>query len=521
MLLDRVACRPAVSAASVRHCPAIDCRVAMSTFTGSSSDPGPSRSRRTLGRPRRHVRRVVHRPAGCPQVRRERPRGAVAGRARCAGDRTVRRPTGGPRAPPGAGPLARRRGRRRRRGDRARRRPRSATSCPPSARALGRAGRRASGPGSSRLARRPAAHRARARPRRGPRAGRPGAGGDRRARSSALELRVVGGPDAGRGLPLGQGRHVIGRGSDVQRPARRPRRLPAARARSDVGGGSISVADLGSTNGSRLDDAELDDRPRPLAGRARSCGSARAPSTVAGPGGADRGPGARRPAGGRRLRPAPRLRVPRAGGRGAPSPRPPAAAPAPRLAWVAVALPGGRRRAHGLAAAHPDVPVLRPAEPGRGAGHLALRALVGPAQRAAGRRRPRASSWLAAEAPARRRGAPPTSGPREAAHPDLAALAAAARRRTAPAVEPAPAATPTRSRSGSGTGPGHHRVTRIEADGARVARVAPHVPVAVDLRATGGLAVVGPRERALGALRARPRPARPPCTRPARSTCCC
>ena len=38
--LDRVVCRAAVSAASARHCPAIDCRVAMSTFM----DPPPSGS---------------------------------------------------------------------------------------------------------------------------------------------------------------------------------------------------------------------------------------------------------------------------------------------------------------------------------------------------------------------------------------------------------------------------------------------------------------------------------------------
>src|SRR3954452_13244161 len=50
MLLDRAACRPVASAASARHCPAIDCRVAMSTFTGPPCVPGPSRSAGTLGR---------------------------------------------------------------------------------------------------------------------------------------------------------------------------------------------------------------------------------------------------------------------------------------------------------------------------------------------------------------------------------------------------------------------------------------------------------------------------------------
>src|SRR5206468_2301085 len=37
--------------------------------------------------------------------------------------------------------------------------------------------------------------------------------GDRRASMSALELRVVGGPGAGRAVPLETGRHVIGRSS--------------------------------------------------------------------------------------------------------------------------------------------------------------------------------------------------------------------------------------------------------------------------------------------------------------------
>src|SRR3954449_5950051 len=49
MLLDRAACRPVASAASARHWPAIDCRVAMSTFTGPPQNPGTSRSAGTVG----------------------------------------------------------------------------------------------------------------------------------------------------------------------------------------------------------------------------------------------------------------------------------------------------------------------------------------------------------------------------------------------------------------------------------------------------------------------------------------
>jgi len=104
-----------------------------------------------------------------------------------------------------------------------------------------------------------------------------------RSGTSALELRVVGGPDAGRAVPLAQGTHVLGRGGDSTVRLDDPdvsRRHVAV----DVGGGSITVADLGSTNGSRLDDVELDRRPRAWAPGAvlRLGGSA---VTVAGPAG--------------------------------------------------------------------------------------------------------------------------------------------------------------------------------------------------------------------------------------------
>ena len=87
----------------------------------------------------------------------------------------------------------------------------------------------------------------------------------------------------------------------------------------------------------------------------------------------------------------------------------------------------------------------------------------------------------------------------EAAHPDLATLTGAARRRSHLLW--------SRSRGDSdalvvrlGTGPGTVGVTRIEPDGARWPERAPHVPAVLDLRASGGLAVVGPRERTIGVL---------------------
>jgi S-DNA-T family DNA segregation ATPase FtsK/SpoIIIE len=87
----------------------------------------------------------------------------------------------------------------------------------------------------------------------------------------------------------------------------------------------------------------------------------------------------------------------------------------------------------------------------------------------------------------------------EGAHPDLAALTTAARRRTSLLWSRTPGDEQALSvRIGSGPGP--TRVIRIDGEGAPLRETAPHVPVVVDLRSTGGLAVVGPRERTLGCL---------------------
>src|SRR6185312_3879596 len=69
--------------------------------------------------------------------------------------------------------------------------------------------------------------------------------GPLRGAGSPLELRVVGGPEAGRRIPLGRGTHVIGRGSDVPVRLDDPD-LSRRHAVIDVGSGSITVADLGS-----------------------------------------------------------------------------------------------------------------------------------------------------------------------------------------------------------------------------------------------------------------------------------
>lgn len=319
----------------------------------------------------------------------------------------------------------------------------------------------------------------------------PAPGNDRQARHSALELRVVGGPDAGRAVPLGQGRHVVGRGSDVHVRLDDPdvsRRHVAV----DVSAGSITVTELGSTNGSRLGDAELDAQPRswPLGATLRLGASA---LTIAGPDAATAALEAGT-AGRTRVRPVVRMTLPPPDVEIA-FPRPPAAPPRRRLAWVAVALPavGG-----GLMAWLLRTPtflffaLLSPV--------MALGTWL--SERWSGRRSGRrdcaahALEVLAKEAElADAVSADVRAG--EAAHPDLGAVVAAARRRTRLLW----------SRTGGdadaltvrvGCGPGPTRATRVQPDGSRVRATATDQPVAVDLRAAGGLAVVGPRQLALG-----------------------
>ena len=217
----------------------------------------------------------------------------------------------------------------------------------------------------------------------------------------------MGGPDAGRSsrsVRVG----TCSAGAARRRAARRPRRLPPPRRgprrwRADHGRRPRRrPTAAASTTGT------LDDRPRELAAGAVLCMGASA-VTVAGP------PPSRRalepgPAGGRRCA------RPRAMSRSldrrsrSPSParrRHPASPPG----WVAVALPavGGVLMAWLLHT--PTVPVLRPAEPGRRPGHLAVRPLDRAAQRREGRRGARRRAPRGAGAPgrggARRRSGPP------------------------------------------------------------------------------------------------------------------
>jgi S-DNA-T family DNA segregation ATPase FtsK/SpoIIIE len=311
--------------------------------------------------------------------------------------------------------------------------------------------------------------------------------------SSALELHVVGGPDAGRSLPLGQGRHVIGRSSDVPIQLHDPD-VSRRHAAVHIGGGTVTVADLGSSNGSRLDGATLGDQPRDWsAGAVLRMGASAV--TLAGPA----APAATLETGSdgrRRLRPVPRMSAPPAEVevRFPPSPTPP---PRRRLAWVAVALPavGGVAMAWLL---HTPTflffALLSPV--------VALGTWV--SERWSGRRsgrREAAVHALEVQAAEIRLAEAVRADVRaaEVAHPDLAVLTAAARRRTSLLWN--------RTRGDEealgvriGTGPGPTRVIRIEGEGSRAREIAPHVPVVVDLRRTGGLAVIGPRERTVGCL---------------------
>ena len=313
--------------------------------------------------------------------------------------------------------------------------------------------------------------------------------------SSALELHVVGGPEAGRAIPLEQGRHILGRGTEAGIRLEDPD-VSRRHVLVHVGGGAITVADLRSTNGSRLDEDELDGRPRrwPAGAVLRLGSSAMA---VSGPGRATATlePGT----GGRiRLRPSPRMVAPTAETEVA-FPRPPAAAPRRRLPWVAVALPavGGVLMAWLLHT--PTFLFFALLSPVVALGTWLSERWSG---RRTGRREAEAHAVEVLTAHTRLVEAVRTAvRPAENAHPDLAVLTRAARRRSHLLW--------SRSRNDGdgpvvriGTGPGPTPVIRVAPDGTRSREDAAHVPAMVDLRVGGGLAVVGPRERTTGLLAA-------------------
>ncbi len=311
---------------------------------------------------------------------------------------------------------------------------------------------------------------------------------------SPLELHVVGGPVAGTTVALATGSHVLGRGADATLSLPDPG-VSRRHVVLEVGAGGITVADLRSTNGSRLDDADLGAAAlewRP--GVVLRLGASSV--TVTGPRGGRVGlrPG---PGGRRLVHPG----APPAGHRPEVEvvlPDPPAAAPRRRLGWVAVVLPAAAGIGLALALSSPTFLFFALVGPlvavgswasdrwsGRRSGRRELAAHAADLQAA----RTRLAEAVRVDVRAAR-----------AAAPDLAALTAAARRRTT-LLWHRRAGQATALTVRLGTGAGATRVVRVE-EGRRLPERAADLPVTVDLRRTGGLAVTGPREPALGVARA-------------------
>ncbi|MGY1641316.1 FtsK/SpoIIIE domain-containing protein [Geodermatophilus sp. SYSU D00703] len=323
--------------------------------------------------------------------------------------------------------------------------------------------------------------------------GRPGPRGGSAERSSALELHVVGGPEAGTTVPLARGRHVVGRGGEATVGLDDPD-VSRRHALVDVGTGGLTVADLGSTNGSRLGDEALGVRPQPWTGGAvlRIGASALVPAVPTDT------PAALQPApGGRlRLRSSPRLATPRQQVE-VRLPAPPVRAPRRPLAWAAVALPVVAGIVLAWALSTPHLLVFTALGPVVAVGTWISDRWTG--RRSGGRVTAahavelRAAEQRVAEAV---RADVLAVG---AAHPDLATLATAARRRTT-ALWPRARDDADALTVRVGTGEGPTAVTRVHADGTREPVTAEHLPVVVELAATGGLGVSGPRSRVLGVL---------------------
>ena len=511
MLLDRVACRAVVSAASLRHCPAIDCSVAMSTFTGPPPfrvPPGAANAR-TAGA---GASAVVHRraplstdPAGAAHD------GRSAGHDR-AGDRPPSRPAG--RAARPGWTLVGAEGAVDVEVTAARRRAAWATSCRRCGRALGRAGpglwagsaRLADDlplqlPGSATAQCSAWAARCRTRPARRARA---------RWSCTSSVARTPGGS-----LPLGQGRHVLGPRQRGVRPARRPRRLPPARRRPG--------RRRGDHRGRPRVHQRQPARRRPSSTTSRGPGRPAAvlrlgasAVAVAGPGGAsaaslEAGPGGPAAAPSHSPADAPAAEVEIAFPR-RPRRRRAAAwpgSPSRCRPWVACSWPGSctrRPSCSSLCSARswrwaPGCPTAGPA----GA------ADVGSRRPRAELARPQARLAAAVRADVRARGG---RAPRPG-HADRRGRATPLRA----AVEPAGGDADALSvRLGTGPGPTGSPASRRTAPGARdrAARAGRRRP-----GVGGGLAVVGPagtgaRRPARGA-----RPARRPARRRARSTCSC
>ncbi|MGY1844191.1 FtsK/SpoIIIE domain-containing protein [Modestobacter sp. SYSU DS0875] len=317
--------------------------------------------------------------------------------------------------------------------------------------------------------------------------------------AGALELQVVGGPDAGRSLPLERGRLVVGRSSTCGLNLDDPD-VSRRHAAVTVAEGRVTVADLGSSNGTVLTTRQgavplgSAETTWPV-GEAIRLGATTLRLT--GPAGS---PLESRDTGAGRLVVRPLTGTP------PPAvpvtvelPAPPADPPSRRLSWVAVSLPavGGVAMAWLL-----DTPAFL------------FFALLSPAvavagwwsDRLAGRRagrRARAEHAVALARAELELAAAVTAdvAGQEERHPDVARLVAAARRRVSPLWSRG-AHDPSAWVVRLGTGPGPTAVTVSGPDGGRSAAPADAVPVTLDLGSCGGLTLSGPRPAVLGTARA-------------------
>ncbi|WP_354640810.1 FHA domain-containing protein [Kitasatospora camelliae] len=271
----------------------------------------------------------------------------------------------------------------------------------------------------------------------------PDAAGD--TRPAAAELRVVGGPDAG-GVHHLHGEEIqVGRSSDADVPLDDPdvSRLHLSLRLAD---GRITVRDLGSTNGTRLDDRFLRDESAELP----EDGLLRLGETtlrLSRPGHAA---------------PAPRPAVPDGEGHLSLAPPPPARpVPAAPTTPPEIPAPSGGGLARALLSRRRGRSAEPPADAGRQ--HAAVRARQAAAQR---ERWPDPAALLLAAL-----GPGPRLWERGPSHPDALAV------RLGTADLP----------GGPGTAPG---------------TLLPAVPVTVDLQTAGSLGLAGPRPRLAGLARA-------------------
>lgn len=316
--------------------------------------------------------------------------------------------------------------------------------------------------------------------------------------TGALELHVVGGPDAGRVLPLVQGEVTVGRGRACDLPVADPD-VSRRHVTVTVAGTGATVTDLGSANGTQLDPGRTTVAPagRPVAW---SLGAGvRVGATVlrvAAPGG-------------RPLQvaavPGGRVAV-RAARRPVPAPPPAVAVPVPAepteyprraLAWIAVAVPAVAGALMAWLLSAPQFLFFALLSPVVAVGSWT-------SDRWSGRRghRRQVTEHAAALAGVEVRVAAAVEAEmvvRERAAPDLATLVTAVRRRCEPLWTRG-----CRDEDAlvvrAGSGPGATRVSRVAEDGTSTPVSSPHLPVTVELRA-GGLGLHGPRQAALAVAR--------------------